>query len=50
MYAYKNNSNEKQVKETVPTWSQNWFFSATILHCQSSFHNLVEKGSNERSA
>ena len=21
---YNNKSNEKQVKETVPTWSQNW--------------------------
>ena len=23
-----NTSNTKQVKETVPAWSQNWFFSA----------------------
>ena len=28
---HNNNSNEKQVKETVPTWSQNWLFLATIL-------------------
>ena len=29
MYDY-NNSNEKQVKETVPAWSQNLFSCATI--------------------
>ena len=28
-YNYNNKSNEKQVKETVSKWSQNWFFSAT---------------------
>ena len=28
VYDYSNNSNEKQVKETFPKWSQNWFFSA----------------------
>ena len=26
MCDYSNESNEKNVKETVPTWSQNWFF------------------------
>ena len=29
MYDYSNKSNEKQVKETVSTWSQNWLFPAT---------------------
>ena len=29
MYDYNNKSNGKQVKETVPSWSQNWLFSAT---------------------
>ena len=29
MYDYSNNSNEKQVKETVPIWSQKWIFPAT---------------------
>ena len=24
MYDYNNKSNEKQAKETVPTWSHNW--------------------------
>ena len=28
MYDYSNNSNKNQVKERVPTWSQNWFFPA----------------------
>ena len=31
MYDYNNKSNEKQVKETVPTWNQNQLFPATIL-------------------
>ena len=30
MYDYNNKSNGKQVKETVPTWSQNWLFPSTI--------------------
>ena len=29
MYAYNNKTNEKQVKETVPTCSQKWIFPAT---------------------
>ena len=29
MYVYNNKSKEKQVKKTVPTWSQNWLFPAT---------------------
>ena len=33
-----------KVKETDPTCSQIWLFSVTIPHCQSPFHNLVEKG------
>ena len=24
LYEYNNKSNKKQIKETVPTWSQNW--------------------------
>ena len=32
LYNYNNNSDEKQVKEIVPTWSQSWFFSAAILN------------------
>ena len=24
LYDYNNKSNQKQVKETVPTWNQNW--------------------------
>ena len=30
MYDYSNNSNKNQVKETFPSGSQNWFFSATL--------------------
>ena len=30
LYDYNNKSNEKQVKETVPTWSQNWLFLVNI--------------------
>ena len=30
LYDYNNKSNEKQVKETVPTWSQNWLFLSTF--------------------
>ena len=32
LYDYNNNSNDKQVKETVETWSQTSFFSATLFH------------------
>ena len=28
---YNNKSNEKQIKETVPTWSQNWLFATLSL-------------------
>ena len=49
MYDYNNNSNKKQVKETVPTWSQNWFLSATVPHCQGPFDNLVGKGDSDLS-
>ena len=31
LYDYNNKSNEKQVKETVPTWSRNW-----LLLCNKS--------------
>ena len=34
---------KKQVKETAPPWSQNWLSPATIPHCPSPFHNLVER-------
>ena len=27
---YNNTSSKKQVKDTAPTWSQNWFISATL--------------------
>ena len=30
MYDYNNKSNERQVNETVPTWSQNELFPATV--------------------
>ena len=30
MCDYNNKSNRKQVKGTVPTWSQNWLFPATL--------------------
>ena len=28
---YNNHSSEKQGKETVPTWNQNWLFPATVV-------------------
>ena len=49
MYDDNNNGNKKQVKETVPTWSHLWFF-ATVPHCQSPFHSLVEKEGSKHSA
>ena len=30
-------------------WSQNWFFSATVPHCQGPFDNLVGKGDSDLS-
>ena len=30
-YDYNNNSNEKKVTETVPTWSQNWLSSCNMI-------------------
>ena len=32
MYDYNNKSKGKQVKEAVPTWSQNCLFPVTIWH------------------
>ena len=32
MYDYNNKSDGKQVKETVPTWSQNWLSPAAPLY------------------
>ena len=49
MFDYNNNGNNKQVKETVPTWSHLWFF-APVSHCQSPFHSLVEKEGSDHSA
>ena len=34
MYNYNNKSNQNQVRETVPTQSQNWLFPATGLFFQ----------------
>ena len=34
MYNYNNKSNQNQVRETVPTQSQNWIFPATGLFFQ----------------
>ena len=36
-----------KVKETDPSWSQNWLFPATIPHCQCPFHSLVGNGSDD---
>ena len=30
MYDYNNKINEEQVRETFPTWSQNWLFPQTV--------------------
>ena len=38
-YDYNNKSNKKQVKETVSTRSQNWFFSAAQL-CSMTFTHI----------
>lgn len=43
MYDYNNKNNKKQVKETVPAWSQNWLFPAAIPQCQSPFRSLAER-------
>ena len=32
VYNYNNKNNKNQVKETFPTWSQNWFFPASSHH------------------
>ena len=50
MYDYDSNNNEKQVKETVPTRSQNWLFSKKIPHRQSPLHNSVGEKDNDHSA
>ena len=50
MYDYDSNNNEKQVKETVPTRSQNWLFSKKIPHCQNPLHNRVGEKDNDHSA
>ena len=49
MYDYNNNGNNKQAEETVPTRSHLWFFTP-VAHCQSPFHNLVEKEGSNHSA
>ena len=49
MYDYYNNGNQKQVKETVPTWSQLWFFS-TVPHFQSPSYSLMEKRGSDQAA
>ena len=56
MYDYNsksNNNNKKKSEKQFPTWSQNWLllcsrvrtglFPATIPHCQSPFHDLVDQ-------
>ena len=43
MYDYNNKSNGKQVKETVPTWSQNWLFSATQWRIDLGVNFAIEE-------
>ena len=56
-WTLNNSTNEKQVKETVSNIESklvilcnNYSFSATVIHCQSPFHSLVEKRGGDPSA
>jgi len=42
MFDYNKKSNKKQVRETVPTWSQNWLFPATEFKLNSNGHLELE--------
>ena len=38
MCDYNNKSNGKQVKETVPTWSQQWLFPVTGIYTHTHIY------------
>lgn len=44
VYDYNNKNNEKQAKETVPTWSHNW-----LLLCNNSISGRPVRGLPGRS-
>ena len=48
IYDYSNSSSEKQVKERVPAWGQNCYFSAAVNKLSSASVHLVDLASLER--
>ena len=41
---YNNHSSEKQGKETVPTWNQNWLFPATVVELLTGVVSVLTGG------
>ena len=41
---YNNHSSEKQGKETVATWNQNWLFPATVVELLSGVVSILTGG------
>ena len=41
---YNNCSSEKQGKETVPTWNQNWLFPATVVELLTGVVSILTGG------
>ena len=41
---YNNHSSEKQGKETVPTWNQNWLFPATVVELLTGVVSILTGG------
>ena len=41
---YNNHSSEKQGKETVATWNQNWLFPATVVELLTGVVSILTGG------
>ena len=41
---YNNHSSDKQGKETVPTWNQNWLFPATVVELLTGVVSILTGG------